>query len=145
MMKARALIAAGVAGLLGAAAPAQSVTPFFYDPQPRWAEDPETEVVCAAIIKECPGMLKDGEIETDWSYAELYDPDGFLVGVRSLKSTGCKPLDEHLLLGQRHFRGAFSKPNVPDLDDITAELAPGTNKSAVRIVKTGETQVSIGC
>ena len=65
--------------------------------------------------------------------------------MRSVKSTGCKPLDEHLLLGQRHFRGAFSKAGMPDLDDIKAELAPGTNKDAVRIVKRGETQVGMGC
>jgi len=133
------------AGLAGAAALAEGAAPFFYDPQPRWAEDPETEVVCAAIAKECAGLLKDNEIEANWGYAELYDPDGYLVGVRSIQSTGCKPLDEHLLLGQRHFRGAFSKPGVPDLDDIKAELAPGTSKAAVRIVKRGETQVSIGC
>jgi len=143
MMMTRAGIA--VAGLVGAAALAQGAAPFFYDPQPRWAERPETEEVCAAIVKECPGLLKESEIETEWGYAELYDADGFLVGVRSVKSTGCKPLDEHLVLGQRHFRGAFSKPGVPDLDDIKAELAPGTNKDAVRIVKRGETQVGMGC
>jgi hypothetical protein len=140
-----AIASALSAGLVGAAALAQAAAPFFYDPQPRWVEDPETEVVCAAIVKECPALLKDGEIEAKWGYAELYDPDGFLAGVRSTKSTGCKPLDEHLLLGQRHFRNAFSKPGVPDLDDIKAELAPGTSKAAVRIVKTSETQVSIGC
>jgi len=145
MMTTRAVIAAAVAGLAGAAALAQNAAPFFYDPQPRWTERPETEEVCAAIVKECPGLLKDGEIETEWGYAELYDADGFLVGVRSVKSTGCKPLDEHLLLGQRHFRSAFSKPGVPDLDDIKAELAPGTSKDAVRIVKRGETQVGMGC
>jgi hypothetical protein len=136
---------AAAAGMTGAAALAQSAAPFLYDPQPRWAERPETEEVCAAIAKECAGFIKDGEIETSWGYAELYDADGYLVGVRSVKSSGCKPLDEHLLLGQRHFRGAFSKPGVPDLDDITAELAPGTNKAAVRIVKRGETQVGMGC
>ena len=133
------------AGLGGAVALAQSSAPFFYDPQPRWAEDPETEVVCAAIEKECPGILNDGQIETVWGYIEMYDADGYLAGLRSVKSTGCKPLDEHLLLGHRHFRGAFSKPGVPDLDDIRAELAPGTSKDAVRIVKRGETQVGLGC
>jgi len=138
-------MAIAAAGLAGAAALAQSAAPFFYDPQPRWAEDPETEEVCAAIARECPGLLKAGEIETNWGYVELYDPDGFLAGLRSVKSTGCKPLDEHLLLGHRQFRGAFSKPGVPDLDDIKAELAPGTNKDSVRIVKRGETQVGLGC
>ena len=133
------------AGLVGATAVAQDARQFLYDPQPRWAERPETEEVCAAIVKECPGILKEGEVETDWGYAELYDADGYLVGVRSVKSTGCKPLDEHLLLGQRHFRSAFSKAGTPDLDDVTAELAPGTSKDNVRIVKTGETQVGMGC
>jgi hypothetical protein len=135
-----ALIAATVA--LGGAAPPAT---FDYSPQPRWAEDPETEVVCEAIRRECPGALKDGQIDTDWSYAELYDADGMLVGLRSLASTGCKPLDEHLLLGQRHFKTLFTKPGQADLDDITVELKPGTPKDSVRLVKTGSTRVDIGC
>jgi hypothetical protein len=135
-----ALIVAAV--VVGAAAPPAA---FEYSPQPRWAEDPETEVVCEAIRKECPASLKDGEIDTDWDYAELYDADGMLVGVRSLGSTGCKPLDEHLVLGQRHFRTLFTKPGRSDLDDIKAELKPGTPKDAIRLVKTGSTRVSIGC
>jgi len=135
-----ALIAIAIA--LSAAAPPAA---FDYSPQPRWAEDPETEVVCEAIRKECPGVLKDGEIDTDWNYAELYDADGMLVGLRSLGSTGCKPLDEHLLLGQRHFKTVFTKPGQPDLDDIKVELKPGTPKDAVRLVKTGSTRVAIGC
>ena len=145
MAKLAAGIAVASAVMAGAAALAQNTAPFFYDPQPRWTEKPETEEVCAAIAKECPGLLKDNEVDTNWGYAELYDANGFLVGVRSIKSTGCKPLDEHLLLGQRHFRGAFSKAGTPDLDDIKAELAPGTNRDAVRIVKRGETQVGMGC
>jgi hypothetical protein len=134
------LIAGAVA--LGAAAPPAA---FDYSPKPRWVEDPDTEVVCAAMRAECPGVLKDGEIDTDWSYAELYDADGMLVGVRSLGSTGCKPLDEHLVLGQRHFKTLFTKAGQPDLDDIKVELKPGTAKDAVRLVKTGSTRVSIGC
>ncbi len=135
-----AVVAAAAA--LGAAAPQAT---FEYSPQPRWAEDPETEVVCDAIRAECPGILKDGEIDTDWSYAELYDADGMLVGLRSLASTGCKPLDEHLLLGQRHFRTVFTQAGKPDLDDIKVELKPGTPKDAVRLVKNGSTRVAIGC
>jgi hypothetical protein len=137
-----AVIAAAVALAGGAAAQPSG---FFYDPRPRWAEDPETEVVCEAIRAECQRVLKKGEIDVDWSYAELYDADGMLVGVRSLKSTGCKPLDEHLLLGQRHFVQVFTKPGQPDLDAISAELAPGTPKDAVRLVKKGTTSVSMGC
>jgi hypothetical protein len=134
-----ALIAAALA--VGAAPPAS----FSYDPQPRWAEDPETEVLCASVRAECPGFLKDGSIDADWSYAELYDADGVLVGLRSVESSGCKPLDEHLLLSHRHFRTMFHKDGQPDLDDIAVELAPGTAKSSVKLVKRGTTQVSIGC
>ena len=139
----RGVIIAALVALAGGAA-AQPST-FYFDPKPRWAEDPETEVVCEAIRAECQGVLKDGEIDVEWAYAELYDADGMLVGVRSLGSTGCKPLDEHLLLGQRHFTQVFTKPGQPDLENITAELAPGTSKDAVRLVKKGATSVSMGC
>jgi hypothetical protein len=128
--------------LIGAADAPSSMT---FDPRPRWAEDPDTEVVCQAVRAECAAVLKDGDIDVDWSYAELYDPDGMLVGVRQLKSTGCKPLDEHLLLDHAHFVRVFTKEGQPDLDDITAELAPGTPKNAVRLVKKGTTSVSFGC
>ena len=136
-----AIIAASIA-LIGAA---DAPSAYTFDPKPRWAEDPDTEVVCAAIRAECQAVLKDGEIGVDWSYAELYDPDGMLVGVRQVKSTGCKPLDEHLLLDHAHFVHVFTKDGQPDLDDITAELAPGTSKAAVRLVKKGTTSVSMGC
>lgn len=118
---------------------------FDYDPKPRWADDPETEVVCSAIRAECKGIIKDGGIDAEWRYAEYYDADGMLVGIHSLGSTGCKPLDEHLLLSHRHFRTTFSEPGKPDLNEVRVELAPGTSKSAVRLVKSGLTQVSIGC
>lgn len=139
----RGAFTAALIALAGGAAAQPSN--FAYEPKPRWAEDPETEVVCEAIRAECPAQLKDGEIETEWSYAELYDADGMLVGLRSLGSTGCKPLDEHMLLGQRHFRTVFTKAGEPDLDDIKVELAPGTSRDAVRLVKRGTTSVSIGC
>jgi hypothetical protein len=137
-----AIIVAAISLAGAAAAQAPSLS---FDPKPRWAEDPDTDVVCDAVRAECSGMLKNGEIETEWNYAELYDADGMLVGVRSLKSTGCKPLDEHLVLDHAHFVQVFTKPGQPDLDDITAELAAGTPKDAVRLVKRGSTQVSFGC
>jgi hypothetical protein len=139
----RGAIIAALLVVAGSAAAQPSA--FAYEPKPRWAEDPDTEIVCAAIRAECPAQLKDGEIETEWSYAELYSADGMLVGLRSLGSTGCKPLDEHLLLGQRHFRTVFTKDGQPDLDDIAVELAPGTPRDAVRLIKRESTQVSIGC
>lgn len=137
-----AIIAAAVT-LAGAAAAQPSS--FSYDPAPRWAEDPETDVVCEAMRAECKAVLKDGEIDAEWSYAALYDAAGMLVGLRSTRSTGCKPLDEHLLLDHRHFLTVFTEKGKPDLDDITVELAPGTSKDSVRLVKRGDMSVSFGC
>ena len=128
-----------------AAAAAERPAGFSYDPQPRWTEEQETEAVCEAVARECAGLLKDGAIDASWGYAELYNADGYLVGLRSLKSTGCKPLDEHMLLGQRHFVTVFSKDGAPDLDNFTIETGPGTSRDGVRLVKKGETSVSFGC
>ena len=139
-------IAALVGASLGLAGmTADRPATFSFDPQPRWQEDPETEDVCKAIESECSGQLKDGQIDADWGYAEFYNADGFLVGLQSVKSTGCKPLDEHMLLSHRHFVTVFSKDGAPDLDDITVEVAAGTNPDSVHLVKRGETGVSIGC
>jgi hypothetical protein len=133
------------AGFALAALTADRPATVTFDPQPRWPEDPETEDVCRAMQTECAAQLKDGQIDGEWGYAELYNADGYLVGLRSVKSTGCKPLDEHMLLSHRHFVTVFSENGSPDLDDITVEVAPGTNPDSVRLVKRGETQVSIGC
>ena len=50
-----------------------------------------------------------------------------------------------MLLGHRHFRTVFSKDGAPDLDDLRVEFAPGINRDGVRLVKRGETTVSMGC
>jgi hypothetical protein len=118
---------------------------FSYDPAPRWQEEPATGELCKAIENDCPGLVKDGQIEAEWGYAELYNADGFLVGLRSVKSTGCKPLDEDMLLSHRDFVTVFSKDGGPDLDGIKVEVAAGTNPDSVRLVKSSATQVSIGC
>src|SRR5690348_3729130 len=76
----RGIIIAAAVSLAGGAAAQPSA--FSYQPTPRWTEDPETEVVCAAIQRECAGMLKGGSIDAEWSYAELYDADGMLVGLQ---------------------------------------------------------------
>jgi hypothetical protein len=137
-----ALVAAAI-GLM--AMTADRPAGFTYDPQPRWTEDPETEDLCKAMQSECAAQLKDGQIDTNWRYAELYNADGYLVGLRSLGSTGCKPLDEHMLLSHRHFVTVFSEDGTPDLDNMKVEVAKGVDPESVRLVKTGETQVSIGC
>ena len=139
----RGAIIAGVAMLAGGATAQHSS--FYYDPKPRWVEDPETDVVCAAVGAECKDLLKDGSIETDWTYAAIYDGDGMLVGLSSIESTGCKPLDEHLLLDHRHFLTVFTKPGQPDLDEVTLEFAPGSSRDSVRMVKRDTLSVSFGC
>jgi hypothetical protein len=140
----RGFIIAAALALAGAGTAQTSA--FLYDPKPRWAEDPETDVVCEAVRAECPGVLKDGSSgEADWVYDALYDADGMLVGLRTVKSTGCKPLDEHEVLDHRHFLTVFTKEGQPDLDDIHAEVAPGTSRDAVRIVKRDSMSISFGC
>ena len=144
-MKQGRMVALAVAAAGLTAMTADRPATFSYDPQPRWHEEPETEDLCKAMRSECAGQLKDGQIEADWGYAELYNADGYLVGMRSVKSTGCTPLDEDMLLSHQHFVTVFSKGGAPDLDDITVEVAAGTNPDSVRLVKHSETQVSIGC
>lgn len=139
----RGAVLCALALLAGGAAARPST--FSYDPSPRWDQDPDTEVVCEAVRAECAGVLKDGSIDAGWTYAAIYDADGMLVGLRSLKSTGCRPLDEHLLLDHRHFLTVFTKAGEADLDDVALELAPGTPKDAVRMVKRDTLSVSFGC
>ena len=145
MLRSRLAAAAAAAVSAGAALAAQQGA-FEFQPQPRWAEAQETEIVCEAMVKECAATMKDGGIDAEWSYEELFDADLKLVGVRSVKSTGCKPLDEHLLLGQQKWVRTFANKDGRDLDeDIVIELAPGTPKQNVRVIKQGTTSVSFGC
>lgn len=137
-----AVIAGAIA--LGGAAAAQPLS-FLYDPKPRWAQDPDIEIVCAAVRAECQGLLKDGQIDAEWQYDAVYDAEGMLVGLRTVKSTGCKPLDEHEVLDHRHFLTVFTKGGEPDLDGIRAELAPGTPRDSVRLVKRDSMSISFGC
>jgi hypothetical protein len=140
----RGAVVAAVLALAGGAAAQPSS--FDYDPKPRWAEEPDTNVVCAAVRAECPGKINDGSIDADWGYADIYDADGKLVGVHSVESTGCKPLDESEELSQRHFRTMFSGEGKPDLDDdIIVELKPGTPKDAVHLIRRSSTHISMGC
>ena len=129
---------------------ADKSVPFAFSPVPRWQmgpdEEPETDLVCAAVRKECPGIKDVTDINAEFGYDLVYDADGQLVGMRMTHSTGCKPLDESLLLSQRKFKLAFHKPGQSDLDDnIHAEIAPGAAKDAVRIIKSASTNLSMGC
>ena len=126
-------------------AAAQVPAGFAFSPVPRWAEEPETSQVCAAIEKECPAMYALDSIDAEFGFDGLYDAGGNLVGMRMTRSTGCKPLDEHMLLSQRDFKLAFHKPTGGDLDGIRAEVAAGVDPAKVRIVKPDGTSVSFGC
>lgn len=137
--------ALGLAAVALTAAAAGRPAGFAYDPQPRWQVEAGTGEVCEAIAAECPGRIRDGAIEASFSYAEIYDADGYMVGLRAVESTGCKSLDEHMLLSHREFRQAFSKADSPDLEDISVETPPGVDRKSVRLVKAGDTQISIGC
>lgn len=135
-----------LAAWLAATAATVSATPeFFFSPVPRWQAEPETEDVCAAIRAECPSMKTSSDINADFGFDELYDASGSLVGLRMTRSTGCAPLDESTLLGQRAFKLAFHKPGVPDLDNTRMELAKGVNPDDARIVKSSGTNLGLGC
>jgi hypothetical protein len=123
---------------------------FDFDPVPRWpiaadGSDHELDEACPAIRQECPGLAPFDSIEKDIAFDDLYDKDGMLVGVHLTKSTGCKPLDEHLMLGERHFRLVFRQEGKPDLDDMRMSLAPGVNPDDVRMVKATRTTANVGC
>jgi hypothetical protein len=142
---------AGVSAVAGAAARDwQGAQGFFYAPVPRWAFDAErdldfSEKVCPAIRKECP-QLKADNFEMSFAYDELYDATGKLAGVRMIKGSGCRPLDESIVLGQREFRAKFHKEGESDLDDIVIEMADGADQGLVRIVKrTDNLQFSGSC
>jgi hypothetical protein len=113
---------------------------------PRWQAEPENEVLCEAMRRECPDMAALPEVGTSVEYDEIYDADGVLVGMRMTRGSSCAPLDESLLVGRREFRADFHRPGEPDLDDgIRLELRPGVDRAAVRIVKPVEMQVAMGC
>jgi hypothetical protein len=142
---------AGASAVAGAAARDwQAASGFFYDPVPRWTFNPERDLdfsdeVCPAIRKDCPQLQAD-EFQMSFAYDELYDVTGKLAGVRMIKGSGCRPLDEAIVLGQREFRAKFHKDGESDLDDIVIEVADGADPGRVRIVRrTDNLQFSGGC
>ena len=135
-----------LAGLLGAGAAAAADAPgaFSFSPVPRWQTEPELEVVCAAVRRECPDLAGLPEIATTVAFDELYNASGHLAGLRMTRGTGCAPIDESILVGQRTFRTGFHRPDQPDLEGTRLELRPGIDPEAVRIVKSVEMQYSAG-
>ena len=124
--------------LAGAASYEWEGAGFYYSPVPRWTFDPKqdldfAEKVCPAIRSECPG-LDASDINANVAYDELYYANGRLAGVRMTKGSGCRPLDEAIVLGDREFRAKFETDGV-SLDDFRLELGDGVDKAKVRVVK----------
>ena len=128
----------------------EAASAFYYAPVPRWTFNPERDIdfsddVCPAIRRECPQFQAD-EFEMSFAYDELYDARGTMIGVRLLKGSGCLPLDESIVLGQREFRTKFHKEGQSDIDDVVLELGTGVDPARVRIVKrTDNLQFSGNC
>lgn len=144
-------LALGIGSALGAASFDWEGAPgFFYSPSARWAFNPEQDLdfhanACPAIRRECP-TLDSSDIKINAQFDELYDAHGRLSGLRMIKGSGCRPLDEAILLGQREFRTKFQKPGKSDLDDVELELAQGIDPAKVRILRRVTSfQFSSGC
>ena len=133
----------------GAAAYEWEGAGFFYSPTPRWAFDPKqdldfAEKVCPEIRRECPG-LDASDINVNVAYDELYYANGRLAGVRMTTGSGCRPLDEAIVLGDREFKAKFETDGA-SLDDVKLELGEGVDKAKVRIVKeVANHSFSAGC
>ncbi|MET0252359.1 MAG: hypothetical protein ABW203_09300 [Novosphingobium sp.] len=127
----------------------QGASGFFNAPAVRWPFDPKQDFefhdqACPAIKRECP-RLDAGDISLSVTYDELYDARGQLAGLRMIKGSGCRPLDEAILLGQREFRSHFHEDGKSDLDGLTMELGDGVEAGKVRIVKQVDLQFGNGC
>lgn len=141
----RTIVTAGLA-ISATALGAQATSSFFFDPVPRWQEEPELNAVCEAMRRDCPAMARLTDIRTSMAYDELYDVNGRLVGLRMTRSTGCATLDEATLVGQRAFRARFSREGEPDLDEaLRVELQPGIDPAGVRVVKSIDMSIQTGC
>ena len=139
-------IAVGAALISATALAAQAGGDFFFDPVPRWQEEPDTHDVCEAIRRDCPAMGRLTDIRTTMEYDEIYDVGGRLIGLRMTRSSGCPALDESTLLGQRRFRASFSREGQSDLgEDLRVELSTGVDPAGVRIVRTTEMNIGLGC
>ncbi|HEV2567274.1 hypothetical protein [Sphingomonas sp.] len=139
-------IAVAVAALgMAAALAAQNAAEFEFSPVPRWSKEPENGELCKAVMAECPAF-RSGDIEANMAFDELHDVRGYLIGIRMTRSTGCKPLDESVMLGRKEFRQRFESKDTPSLDDVTVELRDGIDPAGVRIVqRVDNMQIGMGC
>ena len=142
----RKLIGGTLALGLSAGLAAQSAGLFEFSPVPRWQTEPESEPLCEAIRAECPSMAAKGSIDATMAFDEVHDVNGKLAGLRLVTSTGCKPLDEAMLVGRKEFRQRFEADGAPTYDDFKVELKAGINPADVRIVRRVDNfQIGMGC
>jgi hypothetical protein len=137
-----------IAGLAcaGTALAAQAGGTFTYAPMtPRWQAAPDDDVLCAAVRRECAAQMHGDTIGGEFYYDALYDARGFLVGIRVTHPTGCAPLDESLLLSERHRMSMFSSAGRPDLAEVRLEGPPGTSLDGIRMVKGEQSGMQLGC
>jgi hypothetical protein len=126
--------------LLSASAAGDEATrSFSYSPAPRWDGEPESDLVCKAVKKECPIVWKKKQEEFQIGYELLYDVSGTVSGMRITRSSDCKPVDEYYQMFKRSM--LFS----PKLEDIRVELAEGVKPQDIRIIKSDSTNFSFNC
>jgi hypothetical protein len=135
-----AILLASLGVLLSATAGGEEgVASFSYSPTPRWDGEPEGDMVCKAIKKECPQAWKKKQDEFEIGYELLYDVNGSVSGMRITRSSDCKPVDEYYQMFKRSM--LFS----PKLEDIRVELAEGVKPQDIRIIKSDSTNFSFNC
>lgn len=113
--------------------------PFAFSPLPRWTAEPENDQLCQAVKKECADIWKKRQEEFQIDYELLYDSNGAIVGMRIVKSSTCKPVDEYYQIFKR--ATLFN----PKLTDTHVELAPSVKPEDVRIVKSDSTSFTVHC
>jgi hypothetical protein len=135
-----AILVSCLAVLLPASAVGEAaMSPFSYSPAPRWEGEPENELVCKAVKKECPKVWKKKQEEFQIGYELMYDANGAVSGMRITQSSECKPVDEYYQMFKRSM--LFS----PKLEDIRIEMADGVKPEDIRIIKSDSTNFSFNC
>jgi hypothetical protein len=129
----------GVAVFSAVRAQESAPATFSFSPMPRWTEEPENEMVCQAVKKECPKAWKSRQDAFKIGYDLMYDAKGVVSGMRITSSSACKPVDEYYQFFKRSM--LFS----PRLEGLWLELAPSVKPEDVRIVKSDITNFSYSC
>jgi hypothetical protein len=130
----------------GTALAAQAGNDFLFSPIPRWPDEPELDAVCAAMRQECPGIVpRSGDVNGDVEFDELFDSTGRLRGIRVTNSSGCRALDEYVVVSMRHYTNAMHREGQTDLGEYSLETPAGISPEGVRVVHHNRTSNNLGC